>query len=63
MNYRVVETDNYGGDYPDEKWALPYCMAEDVAKDIAKILNDHMAHNRYWKVVTKDYTLQPAFEH
>jgi len=60
--FRVVETDNYGSDYPDEKFALPYYMNETTAAEIASVLNIRIGGSRYWKVVQDDYKLQPGFE-
>lgn len=61
-SYRVVETDNYGGDYPNEKFATPYALSEQNAKEIAALFNKLMCHSRYWKVVKDGYKLQPGFE-
>jgi hypothetical protein len=60
---RIVETDNFGGDYPNEKFLL-WPMPEDKAKRIADAINDAMGDNasRYWKVVPNDYKLQPGFQ-
>ena len=66
MHYRIVETDNYGGDYPDEKFVnLPF-MSLEKAKELAAVINrlcnpDGLG-NRYWKVAPEDYELQPGFE-
>lgn len=60
--YKVVETDNYGGDYPNEKFALSYSLTKHAANDIADAINKHMCGRRYWKVVKSDYTLQQGFE-
>lgn len=59
---RIVETDNYGGDYPNERFAMPYSLSEIAAKEITDVINKHLCRNRYWKVVADDYTLQPGFE-
>jgi hypothetical protein len=60
---RIVETDNYGRDYPDEKFVL-FPMSEEHAKKIASLINNAAGEhsNRYWKVVDNDYKLQPGFE-
>lgn len=66
---RIVETDNFGGDYPDESFLL-WPMPESAAKEIAGAINraaDSSGYatgmaSRYWKVVPDDYTLQPGFE-
>lgn len=61
---RIVDTDNFGGDYPDEKFVL-WPMREDRAQAIADILNadaggDHA--RRWFIVVDENYKLQPGFE-
>lgn len=60
---RIVETDNYGGDYPDESFLL-WPMSEESARRIAEAINEAsgMDGPRYWKVVDNDYILQPGFE-
>ena len=60
---RIVETDNFGGDYPDEKFLL-WPMKEYLAQKIADTINEAAGSNatRYWKVVPNDYELQPGFE-
>lgn len=60
---RIVETDNFGGDYPNEKFVL-FTMQKEHAEKIAKAINEAAgphAH-RYWKVVENDYELKPGFE-
>lgn len=58
---KIVETDNYGGDYPDEKeLPVPY-MLEAKAQAICDILNESNG-SRYWKVVEIDYELVGGFE-
>jgi hypothetical protein len=61
---RVVETDNFGGDYPDEKFLNIPNLPEESCAAIAKAINDAVGDNcrRYWKVVANDYKLQPGFE-
>ena len=61
---RIVNTDNFGGDYPNESFVL-FQMREDTAKEFAELLNKHFSGDdapRYWKVVDNDYELAPAFE-
>lgn len=60
---RVVETDNYGGDYPDEKFIGP-ALSPEAAQAVADTINRDVGENypRYFKVVTLDYKLQPGFE-
>lgn len=63
--YRIVETDNFGGDYPDEKFVglplLSKLEAEAIAEAINKTLCNHDDSDRYWKVVKNGYELQPGF--
>lgn len=61
--WRLVDTDNQGGDYPNEKFIDIYCMSEEHAKAIAKAINDGYGDEspRYTKVVKDTYTLQPCF--
>lgn len=64
--YRIVETDNHGGDWPNESFVnLPPTTEEDAQK-IANAINDVLCPNdianRFWKVVPDDYELQPGFE-
>ena len=64
--YKIVNTDNYGGDYPSEKFVegLPHLATKEQAKRIAETINDLAGEHcdRYWKVVKMPYTLQPGFE-
>lgn len=59
----IVETDNCGGDYPDEKFLL-WNMPEAIARKIATAVNEAAGENstRYWKVEEEGYILQPGFE-
>ena len=61
-NFRVVETDNFNGDYPDESFAGPPLTEED-ANRVADIFTEATPpnHPRFWKVVPIDYKLQPGF--
>lgn len=61
---RIVNTDNYGGDYPNESFVL-FPMREDLAKQIAALINEAAGGElspRYWKVVDMGYKLQPGFK-
>ena len=61
--FKIVETDNFGGDYPDEKFVnLPACT-EVTAHKLADDINHYFSGTcmpRYWKVVPADYKLQPG---
>ena len=61
---RIVNTDNFNGDYPNESFEL-WQMNEAAAEEIAAIFNKYFSgpHSpRYWKVVADNYVLAPAFE-
>lgn len=61
---RIVETDNFDGDYPDEKFLLfrmPEASAKKIADEINHVANFNGTSPRYWKVVEDDYKLQPGF--
>lgn len=65
--YKIVETDNYGGDYPDEKFVtglapMQKYQADMIADAINRALNPSGQGNRYWKVVPQGYELVPGFE-
>ena len=60
---RIVETDNYGGDYPNEKFVNLPPMSLEHAREVANAINGFGEDcPRYWKVVKNDYTLRPGFE-
>lgn len=61
---KIVNTDNFGSDYPNETFVnLPMWDKERMTK-ICKVINECAGENcpRYWKVVENDYVLQPGFE-
>ena len=62
---KIVNTDNFGGDYPDEKFVegLPR-LTKTHAEAICAAINAGLpeTHSRYYKVVPDDYELQPGFE-
>lgn len=64
MRKRIVETDNFGRDYPDETFVPIPAMSEEDAKVVADIINRSAGPQsfRFWKVVDTDYELAPAFE-
>lgn len=66
MGFKIVQTDNYGGDYPAEIFleGLPYFHTEERAKKVADAINSTVPDNcsRYWKVVPHTYVLSPGFE-
>jgi len=63
---KIVETDNFGGDYPDEKFLpIPDLLTRKDCEEICEIINNtlnlHATYPRYWKVVDDNYKLQPGF--
>lgn len=66
-NYSIVETDNFGGDYPNESFIFRH-ISEDVANAMVNLMNEERGVNssRFHKVVkdTHDtpYELQPGFQ-
>lgn len=62
-SWAVVDTDNFGGDYPNEKF-MATGLTKQEAEDRATFLN--RGHNgyssRWYKIVPQPYTLQPGFE-
>ena len=64
---KIVETDNHGSDYPNEKFVnVPSHPDEEKMQDIANAINyvfcNSNSATRYWKVVEDSYQLQPGFE-
>lgn len=59
---KIIHTDNYGGDYPDEKFVenIPR-MGEAECQSICDIINAWQGQ-RYYKVVPDDYRIAPGFE-
>ena len=59
---RVVNTDNFGGDYPDEKF-VSESLSKKEAEKLANKLNKgmHSFDPRYHIVVEDDYELIPGF--
>ena len=65
--YRIIETDNHGGDYPNESFVnVPAVFEREQAQGIADAINAAHCRGdsspRFWRVVPADYTLQPGFE-
>ena len=69
----IVETDNFGGDYPDEAYlsytdsegkTKPLLFRREDARRIADAMNADMTvcSRRYWKVAPHEYKLQGGFE-
>lgn len=65
MMYLIVETDNFGRDYPDEKFVNLPPMRQESAIAITNMINEQLcsgSSDRTWMVVPFGYTLQPGFE-
>jgi hypothetical protein len=65
QSYRIIDTDNFGGDYPNEKVIASGITYKPFADEmcealIAKFSGNHAS--RFYKVVEDDYDLQPGFE-
>ncbi len=61
---KIVDTDNFGSDYPDEKFVAEGITDERLGKLMCKGLNSDGGEDspRYYKLVPDDYILQPGFE-
>ncbi len=59
----IVDTDNFGGDYPNERILL-WPMSRKACERICAILNEAAGPHarRYYKVEENVYELQPGFE-
>lgn len=61
---KIMHTDNFAGDYPDEKFVteLPI-MSKEHADEICKAINSRLGDfsPRIWFVVSDDYKLRPGF--
>lgn len=64
MTYRIVNTDNFGGDYPNETFvSTEYDKKEDAQKTADELNGRYPEHSsRYYKVVELPYALRPGFE-
>ena len=63
--FKIVDSDNFCGDYPDEKFVNMPVTSEEGCKEIAEIINRECSGSdapRHWKVVKEDYKLLPGFE-
>jgi len=65
VQYKIIETDNHGGDYPDESFVnIPPMDRANAVRIQIEINAAHCTGDgcpRYWKVVKEDYVLQPGF--
>lgn len=64
--FRIIHTDNFGRDYPDEKFVegLPFFYDQASAGCVCEAINKVTPenHDRYYRVVEMPYTLQGGFE-
>ena len=65
QGFKIIETDNFGGDYPDEK-QLPFPpLRKEQADAICTAIQEQICserHSRYYWVKPWNYVLQPGFE-
>jgi hypothetical protein len=66
LAYKIVETCNFGGDYPNESEVNLPSMSKQGADYIAEVINSKFCKSdnasRYWKVVKSDYVVVGGFE-
>lgn len=58
--WRVVETDNFGSDYPNESFVGPVFRSFEAATAVAYAINQDASGPtayRFWKVVEEGYLL------
>lgn len=62
--WRIIETDNFGGDYPDESFVGPAFRDKARAEHVADLINEEASgpnERRFWRVVEDGYKLAPGF--
>ena len=63
---KIIDTDNFGGDYPNEKVIADNIPNEHYAEIMCDALVNKLCVSdyspRFYKVVDDDYELQPGFE-
>jgi hypothetical protein len=63
---RIIETDNFGRDYPNERFIAVNIESQEMAETMAEALvakySMHPSADRYYRVVPDDYKLSPGFE-
>ena len=62
---KIVNTDNFDGDYPDESFVNLPSLDKELADKLCERINEAWGGDhspRYWKVVNDDYVLTPGFE-
>lgn len=61
--YRIINTDNFGGDYPNEKFVGTMFDSKEAAiKEADRLNGTYGGSNRFYKIVLDGYILQPGFE-
>lgn len=57
---KIVETDNFGGDYPDEKFLNIPSVELEHAKAIAAAINAAFSsgYRRWWFIAEDDYQIK-----
>lgn len=62
---KIIDTDNHGGDYPNEKVIASGITNKKFADCMCKALNDRFCQDassrRFYRVVEDNYKLQPGF--
>lgn len=62
---KIISTDNFGGDYPDERVVTDNISNAEFAKVMCEALNSRFSGDQapmFYKVVEDGYVLQPGFE-
>lgn len=54
---KIISTDNFDGDYPNESLVAEGITDPSYARVMALALNDSFCRTRYYKVVEDDYTM------
>ena len=65
LHWQIVDTDNFNGDYPDEKVFIGNLPTQALAERIAEAINNRFVSDhspRFYKVTDSSYKLQPGFE-
>jgi hypothetical protein len=64
--FKIVNTDNFGSDYPEESFLPLTFWSQKSAQRVADAINAELCKDdhatRFWKVVDSEYQLQPGFE-
>lgn len=63
--WQIVDTDNFGGDYPNEKVFIGNLTTQALAERIAEAINNRFISNhssRFYKVTDSSYKLRSGFQ-